>query len=114
MRDINILIKDSERAYGFASIFDSEGVFAVTIYQDRLNTNIESDADKIDDITNGKAFYYDSPEILECLNATLDFWFIEPLKSMPEIEEYSSISEAISSNLDKKVIIYQEKYEEKI
>jgi len=46
-------------------------------------------------------------DLLKCINAVLDFWFIPSMEVMPDINSYDSIIDAIKCNPDTKVIFYQ-------
>jgi len=63
----------------------------------------------IDELVDGKAYYHDAITMLECINAVLNFWFIDPLKELPDIKTYSNIRDAIKRNPDENIIIYKER-----
>lgn len=107
--DINILIKDQDEYgdYGFAYITRDNGYCNMIMYQSRIDRNIEEDSDIIDALAEGKAYVFNSNDLLMCINEFLDFWGNRPMEVMPYIDKFNSIRDAIKSNPDAKIIFYQ-------
>lgn len=97
--DIEVIIKD-ESGIGYGYICESDGYYLGTVYQSRFNKELlkEKARDEllIDEIAQSKAFSMTNPSNLKILNLILDFYFIEGIKEIPDLNKHKSIASAIN------------------
>lgn len=107
---IGMLFND-EQGIGYAFIWEDEKIKGM-MYQNRLPQDLIDEGAPDMDIFNfidesSKAYAVVGEELLDVVNQCLDFWFMQPIEEVPELD-ILTLREAISALKDNDFIIYEE------